>query len=391
MDIISNEPGSPSPDVMHLRPSERVMEFLLAEVNRPDRKQSWKLPTMRQMAARLDVSQPTVHTVMQKLVKQGRIRTVAGSGTYLVPPRVKRSDVVRIAINAATPEGDTGLYWIHRVAAAITLAVCRSDRRIHFAPLPQHITDEAAEVRNLLEERALVDALILFPLEDSEPVRTAYESAGKPVVEINPPDDTATSNFVSADFYGSSLRLGKAWAAAGRTRIVCLTSFYDGAASERLRFAGLSAGFGKSTAAGVSLRVMDVSSSAADVAQQAIRSMFADKTAAPDAIYCCGDYQALGVLRACQDAGLRVPEDVSIVGGSGLDLSETQCPQLTRVRQPFEKLGQELISMVCQRIDQKTSALPARIVPTEFMGGATTRAIENSVLGIPAVPLNFEQ
>ena len=369
-------------DPGQLRPSERVMEYLLAEFDRPERKQGSRLPTMRQLAARLSVSQPTVHTVLQKLVKQGRIRTVAGSGTYLVSPRSKPSDTLRIAINVSVPEGETGRFWIHRIAAAITFAACQSERRIHLAPLPRHVMTEDAEVRMLLEERSHVDALMLFQLDKAELVRNAYEAEGKPVVEINPPSDTATANFVSTDFYGSGFQLGKAWRTSGRKRIVCLASNYDFGASERLRFAGLAAGLGASMGNKLSLRLVETNSSDQDIAREKISPLFADRATAPDAVFCCGDYQAFGVMRACEQYGLRVPQDVSVVGGSGLDLSESVCPQLTRVRQPFEKIGEELLSLLCERIERKNLSLPARIVPTGFMGGATSLPEENEILGI---------
>jgi DNA-binding LacI/PurR family transcriptional regulator len=55
---------------------------------------------------------------------------------------------------------------------------------------------------------------------------------------------------------------------------------------------------------------------------------------------------------------------------------------LTRLKQPFDQLGNELVSLLCQRIEQKNISLPGRIVPTVFMGGGTTRPEENEILGI---------
>jgi DNA-binding LacI/PurR family transcriptional regulator len=365
-----------------LRPNERVMEYLLAEFDRPDRKEGSRLPTMRQLASRLNVSQPTVHTVMRRLVKQGRLRTVAGSGTYLVSPRSKPSDVLRIALNVTVADGQPGRYWIHRLAAGITLAVCHSERRIHLAPLPRHVTSEDAELQNLLEERSRVDALILFPLDKAVQVRRAYEDEGKPVVDINPPSDTAMSNFVSTDFYGSSFEIGKAWAATGRKRVVCLVSNFNCVPSERLRSAGLAAGLGTHLGNSLSFCVVETKNSTEEAAKETIQMLVADRASAPDAICCGGDYQALGVLQACQELGLRVPEDVSIVGGTGLDLTDSICPQLTRVKQPFDQLGLELVSVLCERIDTKATSLPGRIIPTGFMGSRTTRPEENEILGV---------
>src|SRR5436190_11085390 len=101
------------------RASERVMEYLLAEFDRPDLKNGVRLPTVRQFASRLKVSPPTVHAVLQRLAKQGRIRMQVGSGTYLVASEKKSSNNLNIALSMSLPEGQTSQYWSHRIAAGI--------------------------------------------------------------------------------------------------------------------------------------------------------------------------------------------------------------------------------------------------------------------------------
>ncbi|WP_163543627.1 LacI family DNA-binding transcriptional regulator [Occultella kanbiaonis] len=59
----------------------------------------------------------------------------------------------------------------------------------------------------------------------------------------------------------------------------------------------------------------------------------------PTAIFAGSDMQALGVLRAADELGLRVPEDVSVVGYDNLPLAEWVVPQLTTVNQPLYDMG----------------------------------------------------
>ena len=58
----------------------------------------------------------------------------------------------------------------------------------------------------------------------------------------------------------------------------------------------------------------------------------------PTAIFASSDLQAIGVLRAIHEAGLRVPEDVAVVGFDGTAETEYSWPPLTVVRQPLERL-----------------------------------------------------
>jgi len=64
-----------------------------------------------------------------------------------------------------------------------------------------------------------------------------------------------------------------------------------------------------------------------------------DRPRRPTAIFAGSDMQALGVLRACRHLGLRVPEDVSLVGYDDLPLAEWIGPSLTTVRQPLRDMA----------------------------------------------------
>jgi DNA-binding LacI/PurR family transcriptional regulator len=364
----------------NLRPSERVMHYLQAEFDRPDLKHGSRLPTVRQLADRLHVSQPTVQGVLRKLSASGRIRTQVGSGTFLVGTRSRKTDATRLALSMSLAD-DTGKeYWITRIVGGIVHAAFRPGRKVELVPLSQLPSDPRALADQLLAERAVVDGLILFPSASAcaEPVRAAYEEAGKPVVTMNPLAENATANFVSPDYFGAAQRLAQTWVATGRKQLVFLAESLNRSVSGRLSCAGFLSGVGTSLGAATA-RVWSLEP---EEAASGPAKLLAESGFVPDAIYCAGDYLALQVLDSLRRMGRRVPEDVSLVGGTGLALSESACPQLTRTHQPFETLGEALVSMLCERIAENGRSVPARIVATPFMGGATTRAGENERLGL---------
>ncbi|GFZ93434.1 LacI family DNA-binding transcriptional regulator [Nesterenkonia alkaliphila] len=71
-----------------------------------------------------------------------------------------------------------------------------------------------------------------------------------------------------------------------------------------------------------------------------------DQDAALDAVFVSNDYMALGAVRAMEDAGLRVPEDISVVGFDDVDAAAYFAPALTTVRQPFEAAGRSAIDVL---------------------------------------------
>ena len=66
----------------------------------------------------------------------------------------------------------------------------------------------------------------------------------------------------------------------------------------------------------------------------------------PTAVFAANDQMALGLLRALHEAGLRVPEDVSLVGFDDLPESGFFTPPLTTVRQDFRELGRRAMALV---------------------------------------------
>ncbi len=71
----------------------------------------------------------------------------------------------------------------------------------------------------------------------------------------------------------------------------------------------------------------------------------------PTAVFCYNDATALGAMRAAYSAGLRVPEDVSIVGFDDIDLAPFFEPPLTTVAQPIKQLGEKAVETILADMD----------------------------------------
>ena len=72
------------------------------------------------------------------------------------------------------------------------------------------------------------------------------------------------------------------------------------------------------------------------------------------ALYCISDVLAIGALRAFADAGLKVPEDVSVAGFDGQELSQYCIPRLTTIRQPLVDISKETIRLIFDIIDKES-------------------------------------
>lgn len=88
----------------------------------------------------------------------------------------------------------------------------------------------------------------------------------------------------------------------------------------------------------------------------------------PDAIFATNDPKAIGALRAVKDFGLKVPEDISVIGFDDSDIAALLDPPLTTVAQPFYEMGvkacEKLIKLIesKRRSRPKIDVLPAKLV-----------------------------
>lgn len=88
----------------------------------------------------------------------------------------------------------------------------------------------------------------------------------------------------------------------------------------------------------------------------------------PDAIFAASDPKAIGVLRAIKDFGLKVPEDISVIGFDNSDIAAFLDPPLTTVAQPFYEMGvracEKLIKLIegKRRSRARVEIFPARLV-----------------------------
>jgi DNA-binding LacI/PurR family transcriptional regulator len=76
------------------------------------------------------------------------------------------------------------------------------------------------------------------------------------------------------------------------------------------------------------------------------------------AVFCANDHMALGLLRALQQAGRRVPEDISVVGFDDMPETDYFGPSLTSVRQDFDELGRRALRALIEIVGDPDAGLP---------------------------------
>jgi len=93
----------------------------------------------------------------------------------------------------------------------------------------------------------------------------------------------------------------------------------------------------------------------------------------PTAVFCVNDVIAIGALKAALAAGLRVPEDISVVGCDDIELCQLVTPELTTVKVPARELGGRAARLLIRTIEGKGSGKRlSRLLPVELVQRGTT-------------------
>ncbi|HOT33268.1 MAG TPA: LacI family DNA-binding transcriptional regulator [Rhodoglobus sp.] len=87
----------------------------------------------------------------------------------------------------------------------------------------------------------------------------------------------------------------------------------------------------------------------------------------PTAIFAGSDLQALGVLEAVRGLGLRVPEDLSLVGYDDIPLAKWVSPALTTIRQPLKRMGEEATRLVLRMSRTPLDSIPRMDLATNLV------------------------
>ena len=200
-----------------------------------------------------------------------------------------------------------------------------------------------------------VDGIVAASVAMSSDLATRCRAAGVPVVLFNRAQDDGRLSAVESDNLGGGTALAEFLVAGGHRRIGYIAG-WEGASTQRDREAGFLAGL---HAAGLSLQSRYVGNFRHEEAAEAARRMF-DTPDRPDAVFVANDHMAFAVMDVLRfELGLRIPEDVSVVGYDDVPMAAWPSYNLTTVRQSADAMVAETVEILMQHIEDD-DATPRR-------------------------------
>ncbi len=366
-----------------MRPRQRVLEFLHKEYLEGGASDD-RLPTIEELAQLIGVSQSTIRNAIRELSAQGYLKTIQGRGTFVAKAEPASQRPLVLASNIISARPNLIFNWSTTIYYGAISAAAQMPEGITIHPVIAKANQKEV-AGTLMERMKFIDLLLLYglrwpELELLDKVATAYEREGKPVVWINPPLVSSVANFISSDYFGAAWRIGKAWHASGRRRVLYIPSFtVAGSTANQLLLQGLTNGLRYHDHGGVELRVELAQHLNPGTGYELLERVLADGYR-PDAIFCDSDFVGKGVVDYLREKGFRVPEEISIVAGTGLNSTQEDHPGMSMLLQPMEEIGAAAVRMLYKRYQTGNQDYHGIYLPTTVYKGETTRAEENRLL-----------
>lgn len=307
--------------------------------------------TIKEVAELAEVSQMTVSRVLND-------QTAVRDTTRKRVQAAIRQLNYRPNIMARNLAGRTGLFigLIYRnpsygYLSEFLLGALDTCRKLgHYLIVEEPLVDDNMVDLEQIEKRFLdtsIQALIVVPpLSDDPKLIDTLERTGISFVCVSPKLDGYTGPSVRMLDRPAAKEMTDYLLGLGHKRIALITGPPDHKSSQ-LRFDGY-----KEACDGAGVQIDETTIERGDFTyvsgmQATVKLLASDNP--PTAIFACNDDMAAGAIAAVHQAGLRVPEDISVVGFDDTQNASALWPPLTTIRQPIREMARSAIEFLGRR------------------------------------------
>ncbi|REE88671.1 LacI family transcriptional regulator [Paenibacillus taihuensis] len=230
--------------------------------------------------------------------------------------------------------------------------------------------DKEIRVINTLLEKQ-VDGLLFMGGAVTEEHLQAFRTANVPIVLCATTDEQGTIPSVDIDHEGAAFDAVQALIRSGHTRIAMICGTLQDPANGYARFQGYKRAL---EAAGLPYdeSLVRIGNYRYESGVDAMK-YFLDLSERPTAVFSATDEMAIGAIHCIQDAGLKVPDNISVISVDNSRMASMVRPQLTAVAQPMYDIGavsMRLLTKLMKKeaVDNARVILPHEIVNRQSVG-----------------------
>lgn len=261
------------------------------------------------------------------------------------------------------------------------LRVCRShgyELLIH--PCSDQRSDIEEDLKALIRRARPAGLVLAAPLSGVARIVRTINATGTPLVRLSPGHKRVGDRVVATNDREFAAEMTRYLVSCGHREI----AFVRGHPRHKavgLRFLGYQDGL-KDSGVHFSQRLVAEGDNSFDSGREAALKLLRRKRR-PGAIFAANDDMAVGVMRAADELGIRIPEQLSVAGCDDITLAEQVHPPLTTIRQPFSAMAEQAALMLVKGTEENGSRKSRVIVPGALrIRGTTGPAPDASAVGL---------
>jgi len=221
--------------------------------------------------------------------------------------------------------------------------------------------------------QGMVDGIILTTATAQSALAREAADSGAPVVLVNRTVDGVPCEQVYSDNLGGGRQIARYLARCGRKRIA-LIGGPDDASTIRDRERGFRQALGREGVELPARYAQRVTTFSHASGRDAVLRLL-ELAQPPDAVFCANDVIALGAMDGARSRGMRIPEDLWVVGYDDIEMAGWGAYDLTTVRQPITGMAALATSLLVQRLSQPGRKPGLHCLPNDLViRGSTAHA-----------------
>jgi GntR family transcriptional regulator of arabinose operon len=381
----TNDEGLPDPEPPAHR---RISDDIAARIESGQYPTGVKLPSEPRLAAEFRVSRGTLRQALASLRQGGFLDSVPGRGTFVRGPRPRVLESRRRVVGLIVPS-------VTRPALPEVLMAIEDELHGRGYSLLVGTSGNSREQENGRVHRILgegVSGLIVLPI-DGRPDPGAYRQLfdeGFPLVLIDRHIVGLSIDAVLPDNVGGAFVAVSHLIELGHRRIAFISSDNLTTTSVLERLQGYQQALRASEIPAEAELIFtrlpamppdgtDEDQVIQDNARRIVR--FLSSRPLPTAVFALHDRIAISVLEAAAELGLRVPDDLAIVGFDDDPLAQKLRVPLTTIAQPRDQIGRTAARMIADRIEGRRTEIARIVLPTELV---IRRSSGDPMMSVPA-------
>lgn len=332
----------------------QLKEILKEQINKGKLKPGDQIPPEEKIAQRHGVSLGTVRQAMAELVNEGLVYKEQGKGTFIAEKKKKKTFTIGLLLT------DVGNPFFSQLARSIQEKAHLLKYSVIYYNTNDQLLRETESIDMLIKRR--VDGVILVPVlkNGEERLMQKLRENDIPFVYLDRYLNEPASDYIIIDNLSGVRQVMEYLISLGHKRIGCISAQpYTWTSKQRMRVCKKIV---RENNLATENSLVQISNLPDDKGgYDAMNKLFSMKNR-PTAIFATNDIIAIGAYKAAKDKGIRIPQDLSLVGFDDIEASSHLEVPLTTITQPINEMGKIAMKILAGKSGKKDAQKLQKIV-----------------------------